>query len=130
QNIHVTQLTANGLITLCHIYLAKSDFQTVLSLLNQATAEQLEDSPYIYFLRGVVRFALLMAKPEQSAVLQGMFVDVRRFRPVVPELVLGAELDAAKSDFQRLMPSLRELELREAARLAEDFLIWFDLLHP
>ncbi len=71
-----------------------------------------------------------MAKPEQSAVVQGMFVDVRRFRPVVPDTVLGAELDAAKNDLQTLMPSLKALELREAARLAADYLAWFDLLHP
>jgi hypothetical protein len=130
QSIEVSELTPNGLVTLCHIYLEKGDFQAVLSLLSQATPEQLDDSPYIYFLRGVVRFALLMATPEQSAVFQGMFVDVRRFRPVVSDSVLGAELDAAKSDLQRLLPSLKELELREAARLAEDYLVWFDLLHP
>jgi hypothetical protein len=130
QNITVRQLNASGLVTLCHIHLQKNDFKTVLTLLGQTTAEQLADSPYIYFLRAATRFAVLMPKPDQEAVLQGMFMDVRRFRPVVPDPILRTELDAAKSDLQSLMPSLRELELREAPRLAEDYLTWFDLLHP
>jgi hypothetical protein len=36
----------------------------------------------------------------------------------------------ATSDFQRLIPLARELELRVAVRVAEDYLVWFDLVHP
>jgi len=62
--------------------------------------------------------------------LSGLPLDVRFARSILPELTLALELDAARSDLERFLSSVQGLELREAVRVAEAYLIWSDLLHP
>jgi hypothetical protein len=47
-----------------------------------------------------------------------------------PQLTLAAELDAARSDLERFLSAAQGLELREALRVTEAYLIWADLLRP
>lgn len=130
QHIDFASFTANGLLAVCHAYLNKEDFEAVRDILESATSDQINDCPYLLFLRGAVRFACLLAKPDQRLPLMGLQLDVRRVRPVLPDALVAATLDAATHDFQRLIPLAKVLDLREAARLAEDYLVWFDLVHP
>ena len=51
-------------------------------------------------------------------------------QPILPDQQLESELDGAHSDLERFLSASEGLELREAARLAEAYLIWCDLLHP
>jgi hypothetical protein len=130
QNLSVRRLTSNGVLALCQIHLRKEDYAAVKAVLDQATDDQIDESPHLLMLRGAARFPSLLSKPDQKLPLMGLQLDVRRVRPIFPDAQVAQELDLAISDFQRLIPLARELELRAAVRVAEDYLVWFDLVHP
>jgi hypothetical protein len=130
QKLPVEQLTSNGVIALCHVHLRREDFASVKAVLERITGAQIDECPYLLFMRGAVRFACLLPKPEQKLALQGLQLDVRRVHPIFPDAQVATELDSAIADFQRVIPICKSLELRDAPRLAEDYLVWFDLVHP
>jgi hypothetical protein len=130
QSLSGKDLTPNGIITLCQIYLRQQNFATVKHILSDLTEAQLRECPYFFFLRGIVRFAATLSVPEQGLVLSGLPLDVHFARAILPDQQLEIELDAARSDLERFPSATEGLELREALRLAEAYLTWCDLLHP
>jgi hypothetical protein len=130
QGLSVADLTDNGVNTLCQIRLRRGDLEAVKQILAQVSEEELASCPYFYLLRGAVRFALLMPKPEQRMVLEGLPLDVRRARPIVADADLASELDAATADLQRALLFGVELGLAYAPQSIRAYLIWCDLLHP
>jgi hypothetical protein len=130
QSLSPGDLTPNGVVMLSQIHLRQENFAAVKQVLSGLAEAQIRESPHLLFFRGVVRFALILPKPEQLVALSGLPLDVRFARPIVPDQQLEIELDAARSDLERFLSSIEGLELREAPRLAEAYLTWCDLLHP
>jgi pimeloyl-ACP methyl ester carboxylesterase len=124
------RLTALGVLTLCQLYLRRSDFEAVSRVLSQTTPDQLAQAPYLYFLRGAMRFARLLPVPEQATALSGLPMDVRNARPIVGDPELTAALDTAINDIRRALPLASTLGLRHAPRIIESYIIWCELLHP
>jgi hypothetical protein len=130
QSLSTNDLTLNGVLALCQIYLRRQDFRAVKQILAGLTDAQLRECPYFLFFRGIVRFAAVLSRPEQGVALTGLPPDARLVRPILPDQQLETELDAARSDLERFLSASDGLELREAPRLAEAYLTWCDLLHP
>jgi hypothetical protein len=130
QGTTIHELTANGAMEVANAHLRLDDVDAAKAVLDDLAQEHVETLPYLLMLRGAVRFAALLPRPERQLPLHGLQLDVRRVRPIYPDAVVAAQLDAATHDFQRLAPSLNELGLSQAARLVADYLVWFDLLHP
>ncbi|MGH7846385.1 MAG: hypothetical protein ACREQW_14610 [Candidatus Binatia bacterium] len=130
QKLNVHDLTANGIYILCNCHLAKGDYERVKGTLEGVGESVIEDCPYFLLLRGAVRFASILAKPEQHLALMGMQLDIRRVRPITQDAETGVTLDGAIQDVRRLIPILKELGLHKTVRIAEDYIFWFELLHP
>jgi hypothetical protein len=130
QSLSPADLTPNGVMALCQIHLRRQDFVMVKQILAGLSDAQLRECPYFLFFRGIVRFAAVLSRPEQGVALTGLPLDARHVQPILPDQQLEAELDAAHSDLERFLSVSEALELREAPRLAEAYLIWCDLLHP
>lgn len=129
-NLAPSHLTALGVISLCFIYLQRNDLNSINQIFARATSEQFSDLPYLYFLRGALRFASLLPLPEQAAALSGLPLDVRNARPIVRGQELSSALDAAINDFRQAIPYATALGLKHAPRLIESYIIWSELLHP
>jgi hypothetical protein len=130
QALSAKDLTPNGVVVLCQIHMRQDNFQAVKQMLSDLTESRMRECPYFLYFRGAVRFAMVLSRPEQGVALTGLPPDVRFARPILPDQVLEAELDAARSDLERFLSAVESLELREAPRLAEAYLTWCDLLHP
>ena len=130
QKLNVRDLTANGIYTVCNLHLAKEDYEQVKDILEAIGESVIEDCPYFLFLRGVIRFASILPKPAQRLALMGMQLDTRRVRPITRDAETGGTLDGAIQDVQRLIPTLKGIGLHKTVRVAEDYLLWFELLHP
>ncbi|WP_316169055.1 MULTISPECIES: hypothetical protein [unclassified Bradyrhizobium] len=129
-NLSPLMLTAHGLLDLSRLYVRRNDLENVNRVLAQASPEQLADAPYIYFLRGVMKFASLLPVPEQATALSGLPMDVRNARPIVGDPELSAALDAAIDDLRQALPLSSHLGLRHAPRIIESYILWCELLHP
>jgi hypothetical protein len=130
QRLTIGDLSGNGVLNLCQIYLRQKKLEPVKQILSALTEAQLRENPYLYYLRGAVRFASVLPRPEQVVALIGLPLDVRVAQPILSDQQLALELDAARSDLERCLSVIESLGLREAQRIAETYLIWFDLLHP
>jgi hypothetical protein len=130
QELNVHDLTADGIAITCNFHLAKEEHAQAKKILEGLSEERFEECPYFLLLRGVVRFTSILAKPEQHLALMGMQLDIRRVRPITPDVETAATLDGAIEDVRRLIPVLKELSLRETVGIAEDYIFWFELLHP
>jgi hypothetical protein len=130
QKLDVRDLTGNGIYTLCNVHLAKEGYERVKDILAAIGDGVIEDYPYFLFLRGAIRFASVLAKSEQRLALMGMQPNIRRVRPITRDGETVAALDGAIQDVQRLVPILKGIGLHNTVRLAEDYLLWFELLHP
>jgi hypothetical protein len=130
QSLSPSDLTRQGVITLCHIYLRRQDFAAVNETLAGLGDRQVRECPYFLLFRGVVRFAAVLSRPERGLALTGLPLDARRVQTILPAQQLEAELDAAHSDLERFLSVSEGLELRGATHLAEAYLTWCDLLHP
>ena len=130
EHLSIPNLTPYGVMTLCQIHLRKNDLERVRLALVDLTYEQTIACPYFYFLRGAIRFASLLPKPEQAVALSGLPLDVRHAHTIRPDSEVANEIDAAAADLQRAYPLTIELQLHEAPRLIGAYLTWFDLLHP
>jgi hypothetical protein len=130
RDLSVADLTANGIVALSQIHLRRNDLEAAKQALAILSDQQFADCPYLYLLRGGIRFASLLPKPEQPMVLGGMPLDVRRARPIVPDAQLAAELDMATADLQRALPLAVGLSLSQGSQASRTYLIWCDLLHP
>ncbi|WP_316225201.1 MULTISPECIES: hypothetical protein [unclassified Bradyrhizobium] len=130
KNLSPAHLTAFGVLNLCHIYLQGNDLNSVNRVLTQAAPEQISELPYLYFLRGAMRFASLLPPPEQTAALSGLPLDVRNAHPIVSGQELSSALDAAINDFRQALPYAMTLGLQRAPRIIESYIIWAELLHP
>ena len=130
QGASIKDLAPNGVLALCQIYLRQENFDAAKRILSGLAKPQLRECPYFVYFRGAVRFAAVLARPEQLAALTGLPLDVRAARSVLPDHQLETELDAARSDLEHFLSAAEGLELREARRVAEAYLIWCDLLHP
>jgi hypothetical protein len=128
--LSLSQFTAPAVHTLALIYLRRNDFDGVNHTLNQATPAHFEQSPYFYFLRGAMRFARLLPKPEQATALSGLPLQVHHARPVVADIELSARLDEAINDLRQALPLASNLGLRFAPRIIESYILWCELLHP
>ncbi len=124
------ELTSHGVNTLCQIHLRGNDIEAAKHTLANLTDQQFSDCPYFYLLRGAIRFASILPKPEQVMVLGGLPLDVRRARPILLDPELAAALDAATADLQQARPLALELGLSHAPQLIGAYLTWCDLLHP
>jgi tetratricopeptide (TPR) repeat protein len=123
-------LTAQGVLSLCFIYIERNDLGSVSRVLGQATPGQLSELPYLHFLRGAITFASLLPPLEQATALSGLPLDVRNARPVVSGHELSSALDAALDDFRHAMPYATALGLKHAPRIIESYILWNELLHP
>jgi hypothetical protein len=124
QHLLVPDLTANGVVVLCQIHLRRGALEPVKRILTDLTNDQIVACPYFYFMRGAIRFASVLPKPEQAVALSGLPLDVRRARPVLLDAEVAGELDSATADLQRALPLATDLELREAPRLIRAYLVW------
>lgn len=129
-NLPVSALRPVGVYALTIIHIKKELFDAAKRSLDGLPAEVIDDTPALLFVRTAIRLACLFAKPERADVLGGIPVDLRRYRPILMGNALAVELDAAASDLHRLLPVLTDLGLEAAARVANQFLLWCDLLHP
>jgi hypothetical protein len=66
KSIAVTDLTGNGVYALCYLHVRRNDFATVKAILESASEAQFAESPYLLFLRGAIRLAILVPKPDQA----------------------------------------------------------------
>ena len=130
QKLSVGRLASNGVLALCQAHLRREDVATVEAILDQATAEQIDECPQLLMLRGIVRFASVLSKPDQKLLLMGLQLDVRRVRPILLDAEVAQKLDLAAADFERLIPFAKELELANQVHIAEEYLVWLDLVHP
>jgi hypothetical protein len=130
QKLNVHDLTANGISIVCNSHLAKEDYALVKGILKNLSEKHFEECPYLLLLRGVVRFASVLAKPEQRLAVMGLQLDIRRVRPITPDAETAAILDGAIQDVRLLVPVLKNLWLHKTIRIAEDYIFWMELLHP
>ncbi|WP_155888550.1 hypothetical protein [Inquilinus limosus] len=130
QRLRIRDLSASGIFTICNFHLAKEEYEQAKELLESLCKQNFEDCPYLLLLRGAIRFASVLAKPEQRLALMGLQLDIRRVRPVTPSEQTAATLDGAIEDIRRFIPIVKELGLPETTRVAEDYVYWFELLHP
>lgn len=130
RRIDMSQLTPFGAILVAQIHLRRGDVERARVALEVVDDAQLTDSPFLLVLRGMIRLASVLPKPDQHYVLDGVPIDVRPFRPILEEADLAARLDGAIADFQRLIPAAQELGFTETAGIAHAYLTWCTLLHP
>jgi hypothetical protein len=130
ESLTVNELTSGGINVLVCIHISRQDVAAALAALEAAADTAFSDQPYLLFLRGALRLASVFAKSEQGLVLHDYPVDVRSARPVIQSNALAAVLEAATKDLRSVLPSLIELDLHEAQRIARAVLTWCDLLHP
>src|SRR5882724_337187 len=123
-------LTAQGVLSLCFGYIQRVDLESVNGVLDQATPTQLSELPYLYFLKGAMKFASLLPPTEQPTVLGGLALDVRIARPIVSGHELSSALDTALNDFRQALPYAKTLGLQHAPRVIESYILWIELLHP
>jgi len=128
--LSLSQFAAPAVPILALIHLRRNDFDAVNRILNQATPTQLEQASYLYFLRGAMRFARLLPRPEQAAALSGLPIQVHHARPIVDDPELSTELDKAINDLRQAFPLASSLGLRYAPRIIESYIIWCELQHP
>lgn len=128
--LSLSELAAPAVHIMALIYLRRNDFDGVNRVLDQATTAHLTQSPYLYFLRGAMRFARLLPKPEQATALSGLPLQVHHARPVVGDTELSAKLDEAINDLRQALPLATNLGLRFAPRVIESYILWCELLHP
>ena len=129
-NLAVRDLTPNGLHTLTLMLLQNGRVEETRDALIEASAAQIEEAPYFLFLRGAARLACLFPKPDQALPLQGLPLDVRSAHIVVSEDTAAEQLDLAIAEFTRFQPMARDLQLDNAGRIAQAYLVWCELLHP
>jgi nucleoside phosphorylase len=129
-NLSVSDLTVNGIHTLCIVYLVQGTLEAVKNVLDQVSEEQSTDGPYLLLLRGAVRLATLFPKPDQATVLRGTPLDVRFARTVPSREIVSAELNASIADLDRVRVVAEELRLRDTRRIAETYVTWSEFLHP
>ena len=132
-SLTAADLTANGLLTLCDIYLRNSDFEALARTVIQVTDAQCFEEPFLLFFSGIVRFSLIFAKPDRQKALSGLWMlplDVRFTLPVLTDSELSTELDAAIDYLHRVHSLLGELELPASRQITEIYLRWCELLHP
>lgn len=130
QKLNVHDLTVNGISIVCNFHLVKEEYALVKSILENVSEKHFEECPYLQLLRGVVRFASVLAKPQQRFAVMGLQLDIRRVRPVTPDTETAATLDGAIQDVRLLIPVLKNLALHKTIRIAEDYIFWMELLHP
>jgi hypothetical protein len=129
-DLAVADVSASGLHALAIIHLRLGDYDAVNGILDQTTAEHFAESPYLYFMRGAMRFARLLPKPEQAAALAGLPLEVFSAMPVVPDPELSSRLDELINDLRQALTLASGLDLRVAPRVIESFILWCELLHP
>ncbi len=122
-------LSDGGLVAVSNLYLRKEDFCEPLKWLDVASDERCSDTPYLYFFRGAVRFASTLIKSDRPIVLRGLPLDAR-VKAGMPDEELGPPLDTAISDLNKVQPIARNLDLREAYRIATCYVRWCELVHP
>lgn len=130
EGLSVADLSPAGVLNLAQIWLRKDDILKAKAVLSDVTADQLAESPYLYFLRAAMRLASVFPVNERYLALGGPLIDVRNARPILDDAELAVELDAAANDFRQARPLVAALGLVEAPRLIEIYLTWCDLLHP
>jgi tetratricopeptide (TPR) repeat protein len=129
-NLAPVLLSAFGLLGLTDLHLRRRDLENVNRILLLATQEQLSEAPYLYFLRGAMKFARLLPVPEQATALSGLPMDVRNAKPIGTDAEVSAALDTAIDDLRQALPLASALGLFHAPRIIGSYLLWCELLHP
>ena len=129
-DIQPQSLTAIAVITLSGIYVRLDQIEQFLELLEKVPAAVFDDSPYLVFLRGILRVVSVLPKPDQIGSLGGIPPAIEAGAPILAPAPLAQRLDAAMQDLQRFIPLGRTLKLAVAVPTAEWFLTWAALLHP
>ncbi|KRP89212.1 hypothetical protein AOQ73_26690 [Bradyrhizobium pachyrhizi] len=129
-NLAPALLSANGVLSLCHVYLRRNDLASVNRVLSQATPQQFAQLPYLYFLRGAMSFASVLPVPEQASALSGLPLDVSNASPIIGDPELSRVLDAALDDLHQALPYAKTLELQHAPQIIASYIVWCELLHP
>jgi tetratricopeptide (TPR) repeat protein len=128
--LSLSQFTAPAVHVLAVAHLRANDLDAVNRVLSDATPTHLLEAPYLYFLRGAMRFARLLPKPEQAVALSGLPMQVHHARPIVADAELSTRLDEAINDLRQALPLAAKLGLRFAPRMIESYILWCELLHP
>jgi hypothetical protein len=131
ERLSLRDLTINGLQTLAGAHLQTEDFDGLRARLEEVSSEQLNQYPYLRFLRATVNVASLLPVPDREFAFRSFQMDARRGTHSVLDVpVTASRLDLAISDLTALLPVASELGLHHAKRLAESYLRWCELLHP
>lgn len=128
--LSVADLTVNGIHTLSTLHLRQGNIEIAKQVLDATPEERFAGGPYLQFLRGAVRIAVVVASPDREMILRGPPLDVRFARAVGENAFVAAELDAAIADLDRTIAITQELGLRQTRKAAEAYITWAELLHP
>lgn len=128
--IAVHDLSALGAINLAQIHLRAESLDLALGVLEALAPEQLAEGPYLYLMRGAIRFAKMFPTPDQPTILGGLPMDMRGVRPVAHASQLAQQLDLALDDLRQALPLAGSLKLKDAPRLIDTYILWCELIHP
>jgi hypothetical protein len=130
QKISVADLTVNGIHTLGMLHIRQGNVEQAKLVLEAVLEDRFTEGPYLQFLRGGVRMAAVVPRPDRQMLLRGSPLDVRFAQVVGENAAVAAGLDAAIDDFNRTVAVAQELGLRQTRKTAEAYIIWAELLHP
>ena len=129
-NVSSEDLTPGGVVALSQIQMRRGALDELNKALDGLTEQQLSEAPYLLFLRGVCRLALVFPKHYRPSVLTAIPIEVSFAEPSMRDPQLTTQLDRAISDLERVYPTTQELDLRMAARVVRWYVVWCKLLHP
>jgi len=129
ENVRIGELTTHGVLVLSIVYQKLNRIEDLRVCLDQLTRDQIEDSPFISFLRGVIRLVSVLPK---SAWAAGgtVLLDVSFAQPILQGAELSSRLDGAIDDLQRSCARIKDLTLPRSLSNAEWYLVWARLMHP
>ncbi|WIG52198.1 MAG: hypothetical protein OJF48_003116 [Afipia sp.] len=128
--LSVSDFSPFGVLNICQLHLRRTDYEAATHTLEKATSVQFSQASYLYFLRGVLRFARLLPLPERGIALSGLPLEVLNARPVVSDAEAILALDEAINDLRQVLPLASTLGLRHAPRIIESYILWCELVHP
>jgi hypothetical protein len=127
---NIGQLSAQGVVILCQIYVRRGDIEKAVELLESVDETKLNECPFLRYLRGHVHLASVFPKPDQHASLSGDPLAIFLAKPVLEGSSLADRLESAIADFQQVTPILRTLGLPDQVGTSERYVTWASLLHP
>jgi hypothetical protein len=130
ENVRIDELTTHGVLVLSIIYQQLNRIEDLRVCLDQLTTGQIEASPFICFLKGVIRLVSVLPRSAWAAGLGTVLLDVSFAQPVLQGAELSSRLDGAIDDLQRSCAQIKNLKLPRSLSNAEWYLVWARLMHP